>query len=166
MPQKVKDVKPPTGWQRLLWRAPIWLYKLHLGWLLDGRFLLLNHTGRKSGLPRQAVIEVAKHDPDSGTYYVASGFGKKSDWYRNIQKTPAVTIQVGRKKMAVTAVPLTPEESGQMMVDYAHRHPKAAQNLMNLIGYKTDGTDEDYYAIGHDYVPFVAFQPGTTDGAD
>jgi hypothetical protein len=37
---------------------------------------------------------------------------------------------------------------------------------MNLIGYKTDGTDEDYYAVGHNDVPFVAFKPGTTDGAD
>ena len=30
--------KPPTGLERLLWRAPIWLYRLHLGWLMGERF--------------------------------------------------------------------------------------------------------------------------------
>ncbi|HEY80437.1 MAG TPA: hypothetical protein G4O05_05095 [Caldilineae bacterium] len=42
-----------------LWRAPIHLYHLKLGFLLGGRSLLLNPIGRKRGLPRQAVIEVA-----------------------------------------------------------------------------------------------------------
>lgn len=31
--------RPPRGFQRLLWRAPIWLYRLGLGWLLGHRFL-------------------------------------------------------------------------------------------------------------------------------
>ena len=158
MPEKIKDVKPPTGLGRLLWRAPIWLYRLHLGWLLDGRFLLLNHVGRKSGLPRRAVIEVAKYDPETQTCFVASGFGKKSDWYRNLLKTPDATIQVGRKKMRVTAVTLTPDQSAAMMVDYARRNPNAARNLCRIIGYKVDGTEEDYAIIGRDYVPFMAFK--------
>ncbi len=159
MPEKIKEIKPPTGLSRLLWRAPIWLYRLHMGWLLDGRFLLLNHVGRKSGLPRQAVIEITKYDPETNTYFVASGFGKKADWYRNLLKTPEVTIQVGNKKMQVTAVPLTPDQSANMMVDYAHRHPKAAKNLSGIIGYKVNGTDKDYAAIGRDHIPFIALKP-------
>lgn len=32
--------------------------------------------------------------PGTNTYYVASGFGEKSDWFRNIQKTPKVNVRV------------------------------------------------------------------------
>jgi deazaflavin-dependent oxidoreductase (nitroreductase family) len=159
MPEKTKDIKPPTGLTRFLYRLPISFYRLHIGWLLGGRFLLLNHIGRKSGQPRQVVLEVVGHDIDTDTYYVASGFGPKSQWLQNLQHTPDVNIQVGRKKMPVTAHILSPEESGQMMVNYAHQHAKAAKNLMNLIGYKVDGSDEDYFALGAEHIPFVAFEP-------
>ncbi len=159
MPEKIKDISPPSGFSRFLYRLPIWFYKLHIGWLLGGRFLLLNHIGRKSGQPRQAVLEVVGHDKDTNTYYVASGFGPKSQWFQNLQHTPDVNIQVGSKKMAVTAHILPPEESGQAMVNYAHKYAKAAKNLMKLIGYQVDGSDEDYYAIGAEHIPFIAFEP-------
>lgn len=126
MPEKVGKAEPPKGFSRLLWRAPIWMYRLGLGGLMGGRFLLLNHTGRVSGQPRQNVLEVVDHDEAANTYTVAAGFGKESDWYKNILKTPEVTIQVGSWEMAMTAVPLEPEDSGQAMVEYAHRNPRAA----------------------------------------
>ena len=52
MPTKFIDVRPPHGLTRLLMRFPIWLFCMHLGWMVGERFLLLTHTGRKSGLPR------------------------------------------------------------------------------------------------------------------
>lgn len=159
MPEKIKDVPPPSGFNRFLYRLPIWFYKLHIGGLMGGRFLLLNHIGRKSGQPRQVVLEVTGHDEATGTYFVASGFGPKSQWYQNLQQTTAVSIQVGRKKMPVTANLLAPEESGKTMVAYAHNHPKAAKNLMKLCGYLVDGSDEDYFAMGLEHIPFVAFEP-------
>ena len=159
MPEKVGKAEPPKGFSRLLWRAPIWIYRLGLGGLIKKRMLLLHHTGRKSGLPRQNVLEIVDHDQATGTYYVASGFGKKSDWYKNITKQPDVTITVGRKEMPVTAVPLPPEESGQALVDYAHRNPTAARSLMKICGYKVDGSDQDYFIMGRDIVPFIALKP-------
>ena len=159
MPKKVGDPQLPTGIKRLLFRAPIWLYSAGLGGMMGGRFLLLNHTGRKSGQPRQTVLEVADFDPQSGTCFVASGFGKKSDWYLNILKTPDVTIQRGSKILPATARPLSPEDSGQAMVDYAQRNPRAAKQLMRLCGYEVDGSDEDYSIMGRDILPFVAFSP-------
>ena len=159
MPEKVGKAEPPKGFSRLLWRAPIWIYRLGLGGLIKKRMLLLHHTGRKSGLTRQNVLEIVDHDQATGTYYVASGFGKKSDWYQNIVKQPDVTITIGREETSVTAVPLPPEESGQALVDYAHRNPTAAKNLMRLCGYKVDGSDEDYFIMGRDIVPFIALQP-------
>ena len=159
MPEKIKDVKPPTGINRFLFRAPIWMYKLHLGGLLSGRFLLLNHIGRKSGQPRQVVLEVVGHDKARNIYFAASGFGKQSQWYKKILHTPEVSIQVGWKKWDVTAVALPLEQSGQKMVDYAHMHAKAAKNLMQFCGFKVDGSDEDYFIMGRDHIPFIAFEP-------
>jgi hypothetical protein len=56
-------------------------------------------------------------------------------------------------------VPLPPEESGRAMVQYAQRHPNAAQNLVSICGYKVDGSDEDYFILGRDIIAFIAVKP-------
>jgi hypothetical protein len=91
MSKSIVDVRPGKA-LRLGTRLPVWLYCLHLGWLLGERFLLLMHIGRSSGLPRQAVIEIVGYDKD--TYCVVSGWGKTSDWCQNVRKTPSVMIQM------------------------------------------------------------------------
>lgn len=159
VPEKVGIGEPPKGLSRLLWRAPIWIYRLGLGGLIKKRMLLLHHTGRISGNKRENVLEIVDHDSDSDSYIVASGFGTKSDWYRNLVKEPRCSITVGRELIEVLARPLPAEESGQAMVKYANKHPKAAKNLMSICGYKVDGSDEDYFIVGRDVVPFVALEP-------
>lgn len=159
MSQQQTSTPQPTGLKRLMFRAPIWFYRLGLGGLLDERFLLLNHIGRKSGLPRQTVLEVADYNSDTGAYLVASGFGRQSDWYRNILVTPNVTIQIGRKSLGATAAPLSPVDSGYAMADYARRHPRAAKQLMRLCGFEVDGSPQEFYVVGHDHIPFVSLQP-------
>ena len=149
--------KPVTGLKRFLFRAPLFLYRIGLGGLLGKRFLLLNHIGRKSGKPRQTVLEVVNYDKETDTYTIASGFGRKSDWYLNILQNPEVEIQVGWRKILVTAVPLTPEASGQTMVDYARRYPTAAKNLSKILGYNVS-TEEEYQAVGRDSIPFIALK--------
>lgn len=150
--------KPVSGLKKFFFRAPLFLYRIGLGGLLGKRFLLLNHIGRKSGKARQTVLEVVNYDETADTYYIASGFGKRSDWYRNILAHPQIDIQVGWRKMSVTAVPLTPEESGQAMVDYARRYPTAAKNLGKLIGYDVS-TEEEYRTVGRESIPFIALRP-------
>jgi deazaflavin-dependent oxidoreductase (nitroreductase family) len=158
MVKKVEPKLPPTGWRKHLWRAPIHLYKIGLGPVMGKKFLLLNHIGRKSGQVRQAVLEIDRYDPETNTYIVASGFGRKSDWYRNLQKTPDVTIQLGRKKLKARAELLTPEQSGEEMARYAQAHRKAALNLIKLIGLEVENPDdlEEWRTVGREYIPFVA----------
>ena len=48
----VKAVEPPAGFTRAVFRLPIHLYRLRLGWLFGNRLLLLNHIGRVSGKAR------------------------------------------------------------------------------------------------------------------
>ncbi len=149
---------PPTGLSRFLFRLPIWLYRLRLGWLMGGRFVLINHIGRKSGQMRQVVVEVVRHDRASDSYIVCSGFGRKAQWYQNLLAMPDVNIQVGARKLAVHAEPLSKEAGGAEMVDYARRNPTAARGLSKFMGFDLDGSEEGYRAAG-EALPFLALQP-------
>lgn len=157
----IKNVQPPTGLSRLLFRMPIHLYRLGFGWLFGSRLLLLNHVGRVSGKPRQVVLEVVAHDRTGGSYVVASGWGPSAAWYRNILHTPTVTIQVGIRKRRVKAVPLSRDEGAGIFADYASRHRMAAKYLLpRLMGFSVDGSEADFRAVG-ERMPFVRFVPAT-----
>ncbi len=62
---------PMTRLQRFAMRSPIWLLRMRLGWLLGGRFLLLETVRRRSGKRRFAALEIPLKDPPD-TWYVAS----------------------------------------------------------------------------------------------
>ena len=157
MPKKIKELTPPTGLNRLLFRLPIWLYRLGLGWLFGKRMLLLNHIGRKSGQTRKAVLEVVNHNPEDNSYVVCAGFGKTSQWYRNLKTTPDVSIQVGFRKTNVKAEELSSEEGGEVLLAFVKAHPSEAK-FVKLLGYEVDGTEEDWRALGHE-LTFMKLKP-------
>ena len=148
MVEKISDPKPPSGISRLLYRSPIWLYKLNLGWLMGSRFLKITHTGRVSGQPRHVVLEIVKYEPASETYYIAAAWGERADWVRNVRVNPQVQVQVSRQRMDMVAQQLTPQEGEQVLLDYAQRHPTAMMNLARLMGYQLDGSEDDYRELG------------------
>jgi len=151
----VKNVHPPSGVSRALFRAPIYLYRLGLGWLFGTRILLLNHIGRVSGKQRQVILEVVEGDLTDGSFVVASGWGPTAAWYRNILHRPQVSILVGRRTIPVTAVPLTAEEGAEIFARYAARHRAAATYLVpRLMGFSVDGSEADFRAVGQ-RMPFV-----------
>lgn len=157
MAKKIRELTPPKGLARRFFRLPIFLYQVGLGWIFGNRFLMLNHIGRKSGDTRHAVLEVVQHDPQTDVYIVAVGFGKKSQWYRNILAQPAVSITVGRRKLDVTAEQLDPLAAGQVLVDFARRYPNEAR-MAGLLGFEVDGSEEDYREMGA-MLPLIALRP-------
>ena len=150
--------RKPSGIARALFRLPIWLYRLRLGWLLTRRVLHLTHTGRKSGLPREVVLEVVRYWPGTNTYVVASAWGERADWYQNIQQTPQIWIKVGRLSSAAIAVPLSGEQAERAFQEYAAEHPFALRYLSQFMGYETPQTDFDLRQIGRQ-VPMVGLEP-------
>ncbi|BBX08220.1 nitroreductase [Mycolicibacterium aichiense] len=143
----------------MLYRMPIYAYRLGCGWIFGDRLMLLNHIGRVSGAPRQAVLEVVRHDRGHDRYVVASGWGPTAAWYRNVLHTPRVSIQVGRRRIPVTAVPLSPEEGADVFARYAARHRTLARHLLpRLMGFSVDGSEGDFRAVGL-HLPFVEFVP-------
>lgn len=150
---------PRKGLRRFMFRAPIWFYRVGLGWLFGSRFLLLNHIGRKSRLLRQTVLEVVRHNPETDTYIIAAGWGEQSDWLRNIQYTPNVMVMTGRRRFEATATRLYAEEARQEARRYAQDHPTAFRTLAGkLIEQPLSGTDEDYWIFA-EKIPFIALHP-------
>lgn len=109
---------------RRLVRAPIWIYQARAGALFGSRILMLEHIGRKSGEARYAVLEIVGQ-PANGRYVVASGFGRKAQWFRNIEANPRVRVYVGsRAPAAATARVLDRAEADRVLADYRSRHPQ------------------------------------------
>lgn len=147
---------------RALVRAPILLYRCGLGGLLGRRVVLLTHVGRRTGRRRQVVLEVVGRGEAAGSYLVASGYGSRAQWYRNVLADPEVTFQVGRRPRDGRARPLQPAESGRHLAAYARRRPRAAAALMRLIGHDVDGSPAAYERLGADPehgVPLVLLAP-------
>ena len=148
---------PPRGFSAFLYRIPIWIYRLNMGWIFGDRALLLNHIGRKSGKTRQAVLEIVESRPAEGQYFVISGFGPGSHWFQNIQQEPKVKIQVGRKLINAEATILTPDQGEEVFFGYTHRNPQVVRFLAKRLGYDVSHTEENYRAFGR-LIPVICFK--------
>lgn len=158
MPDKISEPNLPHGLTRSAFRFPIWLYNVHLGWLLGNRFVLLAHTGRKSGRFRKTVLEVVRYNKTNGEVIVASGWGTKSDWFQNVTVNPKIEICIGNKHSFAIAERLLPEVGAQELLEYSRRYPLTWRELVRFMGYRLDGTEEDILAMGR-MVPMFLFKP-------
>jgi deazaflavin-dependent oxidoreductase (nitroreductase family) len=127
---------------RRLVRAPIWLYRHRLGWLLGNRILMLEHVGRTSGLPRYVCLEVVDR-PSPTTLVVVSGFGARADWYRNLAAHPECRVSTGRRRGVPTQARLmSDDEAAAALAQYQRAHPRAWDQLRGVIE----------HAVGHPVV--------------
>jgi deazaflavin-dependent oxidoreductase (nitroreductase family) len=128
-----------TGWitrlgvrilkTRWLVRAPIAIFRAGGGFLFGGRLLLLEHIGRTSGLTRYVVLEVVAR-PARGSFVVASGFGAKAQWYRNVVAHPQVRVRWSSRPAApATATLLSRAESASILAAYVAQHPRTWATL-------------------------------------
>lgn len=72
----------------LLWRSGLGPM---LNWFptLLGRYMVITHTGRKTGKRHQTPVNYTIYN---GEVYCVAGFGPKADWYRNLKANPQVEI--------------------------------------------------------------------------
>ncbi len=106
---------------------------------------MLEHVGRKSGAPRYAVLEVVDH-PSPDTYVVASGFGRKAQWFRNLQVNPRVRVYAGSQApRRATARVLDRQQADRALAAYRSRHPRAWERfgpvLEETLGQRITDTD-------------------------
>lgn len=149
----------PSGFLRWVFRAPISLFRMRLGWLMVGHFLMVTTSGRKSGLPRYAVIEVIQREKTTGAYIVVAGWGEKCDWLLNIRKDPHVRVDVGFRRFQALAEIVDSGTAAGMLADYAHRFPLLFRQFGKLLtGEKVTGTPEECARLSV-VAPLVRFIP-------
>lgn len=126
---------------RWIVRAPVGLYRLRLGVVFGQRMLLLAHIGRNSGVRRYAVLEVVDR-PAADQYVIVSGFGARSQWYRNVVANPNVLVSVGtRRDVRARATPMSAEAAEATLEGYARHHPRAWRILRESMSAALDAPD-------------------------
>jgi deazaflavin-dependent oxidoreductase (nitroreductase family) len=154
---------PPARLLRRLLRAPAALYRWRCGWLLGHRFLLLIHTGRRTGRRHETVLEVMEFRPASQEAVVMSGWGSQANWLRNIQSAAAPPeITIGTRHFAASHRRLGVPEAVTVIAAYERRHrlitPILRAVLSRLAGWRYDGSDPARHRLAQE-LPLVAFRP-------
>jgi F420H(2)-dependent quinone reductase len=72
--------------------------------------LLLDNVGAKSGTRRTTPLAYLDDGDDLVVVASKGGYPKHPAWYHNLRANPDTTVQVGRRKIAVTAKVATPTQ--------------------------------------------------------
>jgi deazaflavin-dependent oxidoreductase (nitroreductase family) len=152
----------PYGVYRWLADAPRWFYRLGLGWLLGYRVMQLIHRGRKSGVLRRTILEVLHYDPQTREELVVSGWEGKTDWYRNIEREPALEVRIGRVHYRPAQEFLSPEETAQIVLALFRQHPREVRFVGRLLGIDPEAPDAALRARIEAFFRGVRFRPATT----
>jgi deazaflavin-dependent oxidoreductase (nitroreductase family) len=151
---------------RWLFGLPVWLYRLHAGWLLGHRFLLLTHVGRRTGSAYCTVLEVLEWHSVSGEAVVVSGFGTRAQWYRNVLAGGAAEVQIARSRFRARARLLDIDEAKQVLLRYERRNrivgALARLLLSRLVGFPYDGSAAARRRA-LEVLPMLAFAPRIDD---
>lgn len=91
--------------------------------------MMLEHRGRRSGLPRYVCLEVIERTKKDDVTIV-SGFGNQAQWYRNLQEEPRCYVSTGRLRRApAKAVLLGRDDSAAALARYKQAHPHSWKQL-------------------------------------
>lgn len=158
----IRQPPPPAGLLRSLLGLPVHLYHAHLGMLLGHRFLLLVHTGRKTGLHRETVLEVVRYDPGTRESVVVAGWGRRTGWFHNVEAGQAHEVWTGRQRFAPAWRILPADEAERTFADYERRNrlikPIVRAVLSRLLGWRYDGTPASRRRAV-EQLALVAFRP-------
>ena len=106
--QLLRQYPVRDSWLRWVFKAPLYLWRMGLGFLIGRYIMVITTTGRKSGLPRHTMAE---WHPLNGGKFVPVNYGERAQWYRNIEADPHVTIQTSdgtQSTSSPAASPTTP----------------------------------------------------------
>lgn len=140
-----------------IFKLPLILYRLHLGWLLDHLFMQLTHVGRRSGKLRHTVLVVLHYDAQTREIKVVSAWNA-SEWYKNIQAAPPLQVETGFTRYAPVQRDLSAEELAQLFVDFCRQHPIFSRMVCRIPGWKWDSSYDEFLHLART-LRAVAFLP-------
>ena len=94
------------------------------GTMFGGKVLLLTTTGNKSGKKRTVPVMYFEND---GHRYVVASFGGAPvhpAWYKNMEKHPEVTVQVGRERFDAKSEVVEGEERARVWQQVVREMPQ------------------------------------------
>jgi deazaflavin-dependent oxidoreductase (nitroreductase family) len=152
---------PPSGAVRALLRAPLWLYRVRLGFLFGHRLAYIAHRGRRTGKRREVVAEVVQHDPARPEIVVVAAWGRAPDWYLNLRAGPALEVRVaGRRWVRPVHRFLDGPETLHVLLAYQRRHPRSWRFLAPRLGFPAEPGDPAWPGVART-VHAIAFRPAS-----
>lgn len=150
--------KPPAP-LKLAFKIPTLIYRVGLGGLLGRRFLLLVHRGRKSGLERRALLEVISYRDDPPAAAVLSGWGKRSQWFLNLQAAPPVAVSIGRECWRNPQCEvLGPDRVVETVEEYRREHRLLMSVLDRFFGWPRKASEDERRRLERELC-VVVFRP-------
>ncbi len=140
-----------------IFRSPIWFYRLGLGWLFGHRFMLLTHVGRRSGKLRRTILAVLSFDSSTQEIMAISAWSA-SDWYKNIQASPALEVEMASVRYVPAYRSLSPEEIADFFEEYRRRHPLFTRIICQIPGWKWNSTHDEFLELART-LRGIAFRP-------
>jgi len=123
-------------------RAPIGIYRAGLGFLFGRRLMMLEHTGRTSGVARHVVLEVVTR-PSPNEVVIASARGRRAQWIQNLVAEPKCHVSIGwRRRVPASAQVLEPADAAAYLAAYRLRHPRIWKELNALMTSLHDGNPD------------------------
>jgi RNA polymerase sigma-70 factor (ECF subfamily) len=92
------------------------------GRIFGNRMLLLTTTGRKTGQPRTTPVGYLTDGDALVIVGGAAGAAKQPAWWLNLESHPEAQVQVGRRKLRVSATRALPEEQQRLWARYPAQH--------------------------------------------
>ena len=120
-----------------VWRLHRWIYRLS-GGRVGGRLigmpvLLLTTVGRRSGRPHTNALTYLPQGSDIVIIASNGGAPKHPDWFLNLRAHPDVTVELGRRRLAMRAREATGPERETLW-------PRIVQMNSRYAGYQSRTT--------------------------
>ncbi|MCY3946250.1 MAG: nitroreductase/quinone reductase family protein [Anaerolineaceae bacterium] len=123
---------PRSALVRALYRLPLLLWRMGLGWMLPRSMLVLSTRGRVSGLPRHTMLEQFVH---KGQIVVGSAWGDRSQWARNLAASDVVSTETWSGGVTRARARAIRDET--VLADLRKSSRMAAKNLTVGPGFRT-----------------------------
>jgi deazaflavin-dependent oxidoreductase (nitroreductase family) len=154
---RLVPLEGPGYLMRLVFKMPVFFNRIGLRFLIPKHVLIITTTGRVSGKLRQTAVEFW-HDPETGCYQIMSGWAGKTDWYRNLQANPHITVQVGKKCFSTQVEPVPQEKVTQTLIEVTRANPGSLKIWSRWVGHTLDGS-EDSLRKAAPYFPMLILRP-------
>ena len=112
------------------------------------------------------MLEVLGREWPGAGYFVASAWGPRAQWLRNLEVSPRAEVRVGRRRFCAEATRLSEHAGAEQLQRYAARHPWAYRLVIGplLLGRRPDASDAEFAELART-IPILLLRPSAAEGA-